>query len=73
MSLHENFNIGKTLGKGKISPKLTSGKILALSNVLHVLEMHRNLISHFLLNKAGMKLMFGSNKLNLTRGGDFIG
>ena len=35
--------------------------------------MHRNLISRFLLNGDGMKLMFGSEMSILTRGGDFIG
>jgi len=35
--------------------------------------MFRNLIPYFLLNRDGMKLMFGSDKLILTRGGDFIG
>jgi len=65
-------SIGKILGKGKIS-KLTSGKILSLSNVLYVPKMHRNLISGYILNKIGIKMMFKSDKLILTRGGDFIG
>jgi len=48
-------------------------KKLSLSNALYVPEMRRNLIFGFLLNRVGMKLMFGSDKLILTRFEDFIG
>jgi len=37
-----NASTTKILGRGKISLKVTSRKILSLSNVLHVPEMHRN-------------------------------
>jgi len=39
-----NSNTAKILHKRKISLKLTFRKILSLDNVLHVLEMRRNLI-----------------------------
>ncbi|XP_074302865.1 uncharacterized protein LOC141637055 [Silene latifolia] len=39
--------------KGNIFLKLTSGKTLALNNVLYVPTLRRNLVSSVLLNKAG--------------------
>ena len=60
-------------GKGKIVLTLTSGKLLTLTNVLHVPEMRRNLISGSLLMKAGLKLSFDSDRLVLTRNGEFVG
>ncbi|XP_021727439.1 uncharacterized protein LOC110694578 [Chenopodium quinoa] len=59
-------------GKGKIVLTLTSGKLLTLTNVLHVLEMCRNLISSSLLMKDGLKLSFDSDRLVLTRNRDFM-
>jgi len=50
------------LGKGKVLQKLTSGKTLALSDVLHVPSIRVNLISRALLRKVGLKC-----HLNLTR------
>ena len=49
------------LGKGKVNLKLTSGKILSLSNVLHVPHMSYNLVSVFILNKASVTVCFESN------------
>ena len=65
--------IAKVVGKGKVVLKLTFGKGLALNAVLHVPDMRRNLVSGFLLNKTGLKLVFESNKLVLSRNGDFVG
>jgi hypothetical protein len=63
----------KVAGKGKVILKLTSGKTLALNTVLHVPNMRRNLVFGSLLNKAGLKLVFDSNKLILSHNGDFVG
>ncbi|KAL4627116.1 hypothetical protein ACB092_05G144500 [Castanea dentata] len=63
----------KVVGKGKVILKLTSGKSLALNDVLHAPDMHRNLVSGFLLNIAGLKLVFESHKLVLSHNGDFVG
>jgi hypothetical protein len=60
-------------GKGKILLKLTSGKTLALSNVLFVPSMRRNLVSGALLNKAGLKIVLESDKIVITKNGDFVG
>ncbi|XP_039046231.1 uncharacterized protein LOC120186344 [Hibiscus syriacus] len=47
-----NSTTSKVLGKGKILLKLTSGKALALHNVMYVHVLRRNLISGGFLNKA---------------------
>ena len=41
----KNSSIIKVEVQGKIVLKMTSGKELTLNNVLHVLEMHKNLVS----------------------------
>ncbi|GAA0174399.1 hypothetical protein LIER_27796 [Lithospermum erythrorhizon] len=51
----------------------TSGKTLALSNVLYVPTLCRNLVSSALLNKAGLKLVFEANKVVLSHSGEFVG
>ncbi|KAL0344271.1 UNVERIFIED_CONTAM: hypothetical protein Sangu_1314500 [Sesamum angustifolium] len=61
------------MGKGKVLLKLTSGKILALLDVLYVPSLRRNLISDSLLNKVGLKIVLESDKVIITRNGDFIG
>ncbi|XP_074266326.1 uncharacterized protein LOC141588800 [Silene latifolia] len=58
--------------KGKIFLKLTSGKTLALNNVLYVPTLRRNLVSGALLNKAGVKLVFEADKVVMSRNGDFV-
>ena len=61
------------IGKGKFLLKLTSGKVLALNDVLHVPDIHWNLVSVSLLGKAGVKIMFESDKVMLTKNYDFFG
>ncbi|KAK4382544.1 hypothetical protein Sango_2861300 [Sesamum angolense] len=61
------------MGKGKVLFKLTSGKILALLDVLYVPSLRRNLISGSLLNKVGLKIVLESDKVIISRNGDFIG
>ena len=55
------------LGKGKVLLKLTYGKILALSDVLHVPSIRVNLISVALLGKVGVKLLFEYDKIVMTK------
>ncbi|GAU51024.1 hypothetical protein TSUD_283680 [Trifolium subterraneum] len=50
-------------GKGKIMLKLTSGKTLVLTEVLHVPEIRTNLISVAQLSKSGVKVSFESDKI----------
>ncbi|XP_075104557.1 uncharacterized protein LOC142178600 [Nicotiana tabacum] len=53
-----NFATTKIEGTGKITLKMTSGKIVTLNDVLHVLEMRKNLVSTSLLVKNGFKCVF---------------
>ena len=68
-----NANTSQVQGKGKVNLKLTSGKTLTLTNMLHVSDMRRNLISGALLMKAGLKLLLESDKLVITRNNEFVG
>ena len=45
----------KVLGSGEIELKFTSGRVLTLKDVLYTSSMRKNLMSSFLLNKAGFK------------------
>ena len=53
--------------------KWTSGKILTLNDVYHVLKIQKNLVSETLLNKNGFNLIFESDKFTLTKGGMYAG
>ncbi|KAK4395917.1 Retrovirus-related Pol polyprotein from transposon TNT 1-94 [Sesamum angolense] len=68
-----NFTTAGVMGKGKIFLKLTSGKTLALIDVLHVPSLRRNLISGSLLNKVGLKIELEADKVIITKNGDFVG
>ncbi|KAL6328647.1 hypothetical protein AAG906_003332 [Vitis piasezkii] len=46
------------IGKGKILLKLTLGKVLTSSDVLHVPDIHWNLGLVFLHGKTGVRIMF---------------
>nr|GEW17999.1 reverse transcriptase domain-containing protein [Tanacetum cinerariifolium] len=58
----------KIEGKGKVILKLTSGKDLVLSNVLHVPNITKNLISSPILSNKGFKLVFKSDNFVITKG-----
>ena len=51
----------QVIGKEKIELQFTSGKTMTLLNVLHAPEMRKNLVSSFLLNKAGFKQVIQSD------------
>ena len=68
-----NSRPSPVVDKGKVLLKLTSGKILFLTDRLHVPEIHWNLISISLLGKAGAKVCFESDKIVMTRNGQFVG
>ena len=67
-----NPNKAKFLGKGTIEVKMSSGKMMILTNVFHVLNI-KNLVSANLLCKSGVKALFESNKLILSKNGIFLG
>ena len=59
--------------KEKVLLKLTSWKVLALSDVLHVSNILWNLVSVSLLGKARVRILFDSNKIVLTKNDAFVG
>lgn len=66
-----NSSVAGVPGKGKILLKLTYGKTLSLANAMYVPSMRRNLVSGGLLSKTCLKLVFESDRVVLTRNGDF--
>ncbi|KAL0287062.1 UNVERIFIED_CONTAM: hypothetical protein Sangu_2708500 [Sesamum angustifolium] len=68
-----NSTIAGVLGKGKIFLKLASGKTLTLIDVLCLPSLRRNLIPGSLLNKVGLKIVLGADKVIITKNGDFVG
>ncbi|CAL0320864.1 unnamed protein product [Lupinus luteus] len=60
-------------GTGDVELKFTSGKTLILKDVMHTPEMRKNLVSGFLLNKAGFTQTIGADLYTLTRNGVFVG
>ncbi|GJT16247.1 hypothetical protein Tco_0874953 [Tanacetum coccineum] len=68
-----NGTSSKIKGKGKVILKLTSGKDLVLSNVLHVPNITKNLISGPILSNKGFKLVIESDKFVITKGGVYVG
>lgn len=68
-----NSVAARVSGKGKVFLKFTYGKTLAFSDVLYVPDMHRNLVSGALLNKAGLKLVLESSMVVITKNGDIVG
>ena len=60
-------------GVGTIDLKFTSGKIVQLKNVQHVPTINKNLVSSSLLCKDGFKVVLESNKLVVSKHGQFIG
>ncbi|XP_077248607.1 uncharacterized protein LOC143888156 [Tasmannia lanceolata] len=68
-----NSSTAEVKGKGKVELEFTSGKILTLTDVYHVPDVRKNLVSGSLLNENGFKLVFESNKFILSKGGTFVG
>ncbi|RVX23647.1 hypothetical protein CK203_000350 [Vitis vinifera] len=61
------------IGKGKVLLKLTSGKMLVIYDVLHVLDIRWNLVSISLLGKVRVRILFDSDKIVLTKNDAFVG
>ncbi|GJT59508.1 retrovirus-related pol polyprotein from transposon TNT 1-94 [Tanacetum coccineum] len=60
-------------GEGDVVLKMTSEKELKLTNVLYVPEIHKNLVSGWLLNKFGFRLVFESDKFVLSKNQMYVG
>ena len=56
----------RVIGKRNVKIVFTSGKKVTLTNVLHVPDMNRNLVSGDLLSKPGIKVAFELGKLILS-------
>ena len=61
------------LGMGEVQLNFTSGRVLTLRDVLHTPEIRKNLVSGYLLNKAGFKQTIESDQFVLTKNGSFVG
>uniref|UniRef100_A0A2N9EZP4 CCHC-type domain-containing protein n=1 Tax=Fagus sylvatica TaxID=28930 RepID=A0A2N9EZP4_FAGSY len=62
-----NHNTAKVLGTGTVELILSSGKKLKLTNVYHVPDIKKNLVSASLLSKNGVKAVLESDKLILSK------
>jgi len=60
-------------GIGNVDLYFTSGNVVTLTNVCHVPEIRKNLVSGGLLNKHGFKLVFESDKVVVSKAGVFVG
>ena len=60
-------------GVGTVDLKFTSGKIVWLKNVHHMPSINKNLVSGSLLCRDGYKLVFESNKVVISKYGQFVG
>nr|GEY60617.1 Ty1-copia retrotransposon protein [Tanacetum cinerariifolium] len=61
-----NNGTARVVGKGKVFLKFTSGKILALNNVLYVPSLRRNMVFGSLLVRAGLKVTLEGDKAKPT-------
>ena len=68
-----NGSAAPVLGVGMVELKLSLGKIVHLKNVQHVPSINRNLISRSLLCRDGFKLVLKSNKVVVSKFGNFVG
>ena len=65
----DDSNKTKVLGNGEVELKFTFGHVLTLKDVLCTLSMRKNLMSSYLLNKAGFKQKLESNQYVISKKG----
>ena len=68
-----NHNKAKVLRKGTVKVKMSFGKMLILTNVFHVPDIKKNLVSANLLCKNGVKAILELEKLILPKNGIYVG
>lgn len=68
-----NHTSTTVLGKGTIELQFTFGKTINLTNVFHVPDIRKNLVSANLLCKNGIKVVLESDKLILSKNDMFVG
>ena len=73
----DNHNEAKVLEKGTVEVNMSSGKMMILTNVFHVPNIKKNLMSANLLCKSGVKVgvkaILESDKLILSKNEIFVG
>jgi hypothetical protein len=67
-----NSRTVNVLGKGKVFLKLTTGKALALNEVLYVPNIREKLIYMALLEEFMIKVSFGSNKIVMIKNNVYL-
>jgi hypothetical protein len=60
-------------GVGTVDLKFTSGKIVQPKNMYHVPSIKKNLVSGSLLCRDDFKVVLESNKLLMSKHGEFVG
>ena len=68
-----NGSMAHVLGEGQVKLELSSGNFIVLDGVYHISDIRKNLISTSLLVQQGYKVVFESNRVVITRHGNFIG
>ncbi|GKB81901.1 retrovirus-related pol polyprotein from transposon TNT 1-94 [Tanacetum coccineum] len=68
-----NYATANIKGEGDVIRKMTSEKELKSTNVLYVMEIHKNLVSGWLLNKFGFRLVFEFDKFVLSKNHMYVG
>ena len=63
----------KVGGTSEVELKFNYGKTVILKDVLHTPKMRKNLVSCYLLNKAGFVQTFGADLYTLTKNNVFVG
>ncbi|KAA0067437.1 putative Polyprotein [Cucumis melo var. makuwa] len=63
----------KVVGIGEVELKFTFGQMLVLKEVLHTPKIRKNLVSEYLLNKAGFTKTIGSGLFTLIKNNVFVG
>nr|GEV93277.1 hypothetical protein [Tanacetum cinerariifolium] len=74
----EKLNVGNTASadikdERDVILKMTFKKELKLTNVLYVLQIHKNLVSSWLLNKFGFRLVCYSERFVLSKNQVYVG
>ena len=67
-----NSSASNVEGKGNMLLKFTSGKVVTLTDVLHVPKIRKILVSGPILSKKGFKLVFEYDRFILTKAGMFV-
>jgi hypothetical protein len=68
-----NESHASVCGVGTVDLKFTLGKIVQLRNVQHFPSMNKNPVSGSLLCRDGFKVILESNKVVVSKHGQFIG